>query len=84
MYSIVLGSRSQIATRRGKRRIEDTVEVQCSMIPVPALGQEMRRRGVYEFLIASLPRRLRNGRFNSNAAVRRFQKLNRHLDPDVV
>jgi hypothetical protein len=25
-----------------------------------------------------------NGRFNSETAVRRFQKLSRHLDPEVV
>jgi hypothetical protein len=40
----------------------------------------------YKFLTASLPKRLRNGRFTSDTAVRRFQKQkwNRHLDPEVV
>ena len=35
------------------------------------------------FITASLPKRLRNGRFNSKTAVRWFQKRNRHLDPEV-
>jgi hypothetical protein len=33
----------------------------------------------YKFVTASLPKRLRNGRFASETAVRRFQKRNRHL-----
>jgi hypothetical protein len=32
----------------------------------------------------SLPRRLRNDRFTSKTAVRRFQKRNGYLDPEVV
>jgi hypothetical protein len=37
-------------------------------------------------VIAPLPKRLHNGRFTSETetAVRRFQKRNRHLDPEVV
>ena len=38
----------------------------------------------YNFLTVSLPKQLRNGRFTSETAVRRFQKRNRHLDPEVV
>jgi hypothetical protein len=38
----------------------------------------------YNFLAASLPKRFRNGRFTSETAVRRFQKLNRHLDPEAL
>jgi hypothetical protein len=40
--------------------------------------------GRYKSITISLPKRLSNGRFTSEAAVRRFQKLNRHLDPEVV
>jgi hypothetical protein len=38
----------------------------------------------YKFVTVSLPKRFRNGRFNYETAVRRFQKLNRQLDPEVV
>jgi hypothetical protein len=38
----------------------------------------------YKFVTVLLPKRFRNGRFTSGTAVRRFQKLNRHLDPEVV
>ena len=38
----------------------------------------------YKFVTASLPKRLRNGCFTYETAVRRFQKRNRHLDPEVV
>jgi hypothetical protein len=38
--------------------------------------------GRYKFVTVSLPKRFRNGRFASETAVRRFQKYNRHLDPD--
>ena len=38
----------------------------------------------YKFLAASLPKRFRNGRFTSETAVRWFQKLNRHLDPEAL
>ena len=38
----------------------------------------------YKFVTVSLPKRLRNGRFNSETAVRRFQKRNRHLDPEAL
>jgi hypothetical protein len=38
----------------------------------------------YKFVTVSLPKRFCNGRFNSETAVRRFQKQNRHLDPEVV
>jgi hypothetical protein len=38
----------------------------------------------YKFVTASLPKRLRNGRFTSETAVRRFQKRNGYLDPEVV
>jgi hypothetical protein len=38
----------------------------------------------YKFLTASIMKRLRNGRFNSETAVRRFQKRSGHLDPEVV
>jgi hypothetical protein len=31
-----------------------------------------------------LLKRLRNGRFNSETAARRFQKQNGHVDPEVV
>jgi hypothetical protein len=31
-----------------------------------------------------LPKRFRNGRFASETTVRRFQKLNCHLDPEVI
>ena len=37
-----------------------------------------------KFLAVSLPKPLCNGRFTSETAVRRFQKWNRHLDPEVV
>jgi hypothetical protein len=40
--------------------------------------------GRYKFLTVSLPKRLHNGRFTSETAVRRFQKLNRNLDPEVI
>jgi hypothetical protein len=38
----------------------------------------------YEFVTVSLPKRPRNGRFISETAVRRFQKRNGHLDPEVL
>jgi hypothetical protein len=38
----------------------------------------------YKFVAVSLPERLSNGRFTSETAVRRFQKENHHLDPEVV
>jgi hypothetical protein len=38
----------------------------------------------YKFETVSLLRRLRNGRFASETAVRRFQEQNGHLDPEVV
>jgi hypothetical protein len=38
----------------------------------------------YKFVTVSLPKRLCNGRFTSETAVRWFQKRNRHLDPEVV
>jgi hypothetical protein len=40
--------------------------------------------GRYKFVTVSLPKRLRNGRFNSEAAVRRFQKRNGHLNPEAL
>jgi hypothetical protein len=40
--------------------------------------------GRYKFVTVSLLKRFRNGRFTSETAVRRFQKLNRHLDPEVL
>jgi hypothetical protein len=39
--------------------------------------------GRYRFVTVSLPKQFRNGRFTSETTVRRFQKLNRHLDPEV-
>jgi hypothetical protein len=39
---------------------------------------------LYKFLAVSLPKRFRNGRFTSETAVRRFQKRNRHLDPEAL
>jgi hypothetical protein len=36
-----------------------------------------------KFVTVSLPKRFRNGRFTSETSVRRFQKLNRHLDPEA-
>jgi hypothetical protein len=38
----------------------------------------------FKFLTVSLLKRLRNGRFISETAVRRFQKRNGYLDPEVV
>jgi hypothetical protein len=38
----------------------------------------------YKFVTASLLEQLRNGRFTSGTAVRRFQKRNRYLDPEAV
>ena len=38
----------------------------------------------YKFVTVLLPKQLRNGRFTSETAVWRFQKRNRHLDPEVV
>jgi hypothetical protein len=40
----------------------------------------------YKFVTASIMKRLRNGRFNCETAVRRFQnqKRNGYLDPEVV
>jgi hypothetical protein len=38
----------------------------------------------YKFVTVSFPKRFRNGRFTPETAVRRFQKLNRHLDPEVL
>jgi hypothetical protein len=37
----------------------------------------------YKFLAVALLKRLRNGRFNSETAVWRFQKRNGHLDPEA-
>jgi hypothetical protein len=37
-----------------------------------------------KFVTFSLLKRSRDGRFISEAAVRWFQKSNRHLDPEVV
>ena len=38
----------------------------------------------YKFITVSLPKRFRNGRFKSETAMRRFQKRNGHLDPEVL
>jgi hypothetical protein len=38
----------------------------------------------YKFVTAVLLKRLSNGRFTSETAVRLFQKRNVYLDPDVV
>jgi hypothetical protein len=38
----------------------------------------------YKFAIISFLKRLRNGRFTYETAVRRFQKRNGYLDPEVV
>jgi hypothetical protein len=38
----------------------------------------------YKFVTVLLPKRLRNGRFTSETAVRRLQKRNGYLDPEVV
>jgi hypothetical protein len=38
----------------------------------------------YKFVTVSLPKRLIGDRFSSETAVRRFQKRNHHLDPEVV
>ena len=38
----------------------------------------------YKFVAISLLKRLRGGLFNSETAARRFQKQNRHLDPEAV
>jgi hypothetical protein len=38
----------------------------------------------YKFVTVSLPKQLRNGRFTSETAVRRFQKRNRQLDPEAL
>jgi hypothetical protein len=38
----------------------------------------------YKFVTVSLPKRFRNGRFNSETAMRRFQKRNGHLDPKAL
>ena len=38
----------------------------------------------YEFIIALILKRLRDGRFASETDMRRFQKRTRHLDPEVV
>ena len=38
----------------------------------------------YKFVTASLLRRFCNGRFATKTAVRRFQKRNGQLDPEVV
>jgi hypothetical protein len=35
------------------------------------------------FLTVSITKRLRNDRFNSETAVRQFQKRNGHLDPEL-
>jgi hypothetical protein len=40
--------------------------------------------GSYKFVTVSLPKLLRNGRFTSETAARRFQKRNGYLDPEVV
>jgi hypothetical protein len=43
----------------------------------------------YKFVTVSLPKQLRNGRFTSETAARRFRfqkqsRINRHLDPKAV
>jgi hypothetical protein len=38
----------------------------------------------YKCVAVSIPKQLRNGRFASETAVRRFQRYNRRLDPEVV
>jgi hypothetical protein len=38
----------------------------------------------YKFLTVSLLKRLRNGSFTSKKTVRRFQKRNGYLDPEVL
>jgi hypothetical protein len=38
----------------------------------------------YKFVTVSVPKRLRNGRFASETAVRQFQKRNGYLDPEAV
>jgi hypothetical protein len=37
-----------------------------------------------KFVTVSIPKRFSNGRFTSETAVRRFQKQNRHLDPEAL
>jgi hypothetical protein len=38
----------------------------------------------YKVVTVLLQKRLRNGRFTSETAVWRFQKRNRHLDPEAL
>jgi hypothetical protein len=38
----------------------------------------------YKFVTVPIPKRLRNGRFTSETAARRFQKRNHHLDQEVL
>jgi hypothetical protein len=38
----------------------------------------------YKLVTVSLPKQFRNGRFNPENALRRFQKRNRHLDPEAL
>jgi hypothetical protein len=38
----------------------------------------------YKFVTVSLPKPFRNGRYTFETAVRRFQKQNRHLDPEAI
>jgi hypothetical protein len=38
----------------------------------------------YKFVAVSPPKRLRNGRFASETAVRRFQKRNGQLNPEAL
>jgi hypothetical protein len=38
----------------------------------------------YQCFAVSLPKRLRNGCFTSETAMRRFQKRNGHLDPEAL
>jgi hypothetical protein len=38
----------------------------------------------FKFVAVSLPTWLRGARFLSETAVRRFKKLNRHLDPEAA
>jgi hypothetical protein len=59
-----------------------TVTPEQTLVPVGEWPLHVYSR--YKFITVSLPKRLRDGHFASETAVRRLQKRNGFLDPEVV
>jgi hypothetical protein len=60
-----------------------TVTPERALVSVEELPLHITHKR-HKLVTVSLPKLFRNGRFASETAVRRFQKQNGHLDPEVV